>query len=142
MGIFSDINKVQLLGNLTADPEIRYTQNGIPVASFNIATSRKYKQNDEWKEDVVFIPVVLWDRLAKHAQDRLSKGSRVLIEGRMVPRSWEDQSGQKRYKTEVVASDMILIARYKTKDEVQHQDAPPPAANPADDYVDPDDLPF
>jgi len=115
MSLFSDINKVEILGNVTADPEIRYTTSNVAVCSISVATSRDYKQNDEWKKEAEFHRITLWGRLAEQAEERLHKGSRILITGRLRTSKWEDKGGNTRYKTEIVADDMILIDRYNKK---------------------------
>ena len=152
MSLFSDINKVEILGNITADPEIRYTTSNVAVCSITIATSRDYKQNDEWKKEVEFHRVTLWSRLAEQAEERLHKGTRVLITGRLKTSKWEDKGGNTRYKTEIIADDMILIDRYNKKsgegqaniDETFNDDPTPEA--PSDDVhvdnIEDEDLPF
>ena len=106
------VNKVILLGRLGADPEVRYTQDQTPVASFNIATSINYKNksgekvtNTEWHN------VVLWSPLAEIAENYLKKGSQVYIEGKISNRSYEDKDGIKKYISEVVGRDITLLGR-------------------------------
>lgn len=105
------VNKVILVGNLGKDPEIKYTQSGTAVASITVATSENYKdkQSGEWQEKTEWHNVVLWQRLAEIAGEYLKKGSKVYIEGRLQTRSWEDKQGQKRYTTEVVGNDLVLL---------------------------------
>lgn len=105
------VNKVILVGNIGRDPEVKYTQSGTAVASFSIATTDSYKdkQSGEWKERTEWHNVVTWQRLAEIASEYLKKGSRVYIEGRLQTRSWEDKQGQKRYTTEVVANDLVML---------------------------------
>lgn len=145
MGIFSDINKVQIMGNITQDVELKYTSGGTAVASISVATNRDYKSGDEWQKETTFHNVVLWAKLAEHAEKRCNKGTRVLIEGRMQTRSWEDKDGNKKYKTEIVADEMILIDRYNKKDQFQsvpQQETKVENAQVNDEIIDPDDLPF
>lgn len=105
------VNKVILIGNLGKDPEIKYTPQGTAVAKFSLATSRNFKGKDgQWQEQTDWHNVVAWEGLAKVAGDYLKKGGKVYIEGRLQTRSWDDkQSGQKKYMTEVVASDLVLL---------------------------------
>lgn len=107
----ASFNKVILLGNLTRDPELRYTPNGTPVATFGLATNRRSGQGDERKEEVCFVDVVVFGREAETASEYLSKGRQALIEGRLQWRSWEGQDGQKRNKHEVVAERIQFMAR-------------------------------
>lgn len=109
----SGINKVILLGRLGKDPEMRHTPTGVPVCTLVIATSEVYtdKTTNERKEITEWHNVVLWRRLAETAEKYLSKGREVYIEGKIRTRSWDDESGQKRYTTEVVADNMQLIGR-------------------------------
>jgi len=100
------VNKVFLLGNLGQDPEIRSTQTGTRMANLSVATSERYKtKSGEWKTSTEWHKVVIWnDNLVSVAEKYLHKGSQVYIEGALKTRNWEDQSGQKRYSTEVVLS--------------------------------------
>lgn len=106
------VNKVILVGNLGKDPEVKYTPQGTPVAKITVATSSSYKdkQSGEWKETTEWHNVVLWQRQAEIAGEYLKKGNKVYIEGRLQTRSWDDkQTGQKKYMTEVVCSDLVLM---------------------------------
>ena len=105
------VNKVILIGNLGKDPEIKYTPQGTPVAKIAIATNERFKDKDgQWQDRTEWHNIVLWERLAEIAGEYLKKGGKVYIEGRLQTRSWDDkQTGQKKYMTEVVASDMILL---------------------------------
>ncbi|PIE35954.1 single-stranded DNA-binding protein [candidate division KSB3 bacterium] len=106
------LNKVQLIGNLGADPELRYTSSGTAVATINLATNERYKpaNSDEWQDRTEWHRVVLWGRLAEIAGEYLAKGRQAYIEGRLQTRSWEDRDGNKRYTTEIVAQDLILLS--------------------------------
>ena len=100
----ASINKVILMGNLTRDPEVRYTPNGKAVASFSLAINRKYKQAEEWKEEVSFLDIVVFGKPAEACGQYLNKGDSALIDGRLQQRRWDDkETGQKRSKVEVVA---------------------------------------
>jgi single-strand DNA-binding protein len=105
------LNRVQLIGNLGKDPEVKYTPQGTPVAKLTIATNERYKdKSGEWQDRTEWHNVVLWQRLAEIAGEYLKKGGKVYIEGRLQTRSWDDkQTNQKKYMTEVVASDLILL---------------------------------
>jgi len=105
------LNRVTLIGNLGKDPEVKYTPSGTPVAKLTLATNERYKDKaGEWQDRTEWHNVVLWQRLAEIAGEYLKKGSKVYIEGRLQTRSWDDKtSGQKKYMTEVVANDLILL---------------------------------
>lgn len=103
-------NKVILIGNLTKDPELRYTPQGTPVASFRIAVNSRYKQSDEIKQETLFIDTVVFGRQADSCSQYLSKGSSVLVEGRLQERRWESD-GQQRSKFEVVAQSVRFLSK-------------------------------
>jgi single-strand DNA-binding protein len=105
------VNKVILIGNLGKDPEVKYTPGGLPVAKIAVATNERFKDKDgQWQDRTEWHNVVLWQRLAEIAGEYLKKGSKLYIEGRLQTRSWEDkQSGQKKYMTEIVAQDLVLL---------------------------------
>ena len=107
----ASFNKVILLGNLTRDPELRYTPSGTPVATFGMAMNRRSGQGDERKEEVCFVDIVVFGREAETASEYLSKGRQALIEGRLQWRSWEGQDGQKRSKHEVIAERIQFMPR-------------------------------
>jgi single-strand DNA-binding protein len=105
------LNRVQLIGNLGKDPEIKYTPSGTAVAKITIATNERFKdKGGEWQDRTEWHNVVLWQRLAEIAGEYLKKGGKVYVEGRLQTRSWDDKtSGQKKYMTEIVGSDLILL---------------------------------
>jgi single-strand DNA-binding protein len=105
------LNRVTLIGNLGKDPEVKFTPSGTPVAKIALATNERFKdKNGEWQDRTEWHNVVLWQRLAEIAGEYLKKGGKVYIEGRLQTRSWDDkQTNQKKYMTEVVASDLILL---------------------------------
>lgn len=106
------LNKVFIIGNLTRDPELRTLPSGAPVATFGVATNRVWKnQNGEKQEDTQFHNIVLFGRQAEIAQQYLTKGSSVFLEGRVQTRTWEAQDGSKKSKTEIVAERMQLGPR-------------------------------
>lgn len=100
----ANLNKVLLIGNLTRDPEVRYTPKGTAVGEMGLAVNRRVKVGEEWEDETTFVDVTLWGNNAENAQKYLVKGRSVFIEGRLQLDSWEDkQSGQKRTKLKVVA---------------------------------------
>ncbi len=105
------INKAILIGRLGSDPEVRYTPSGAAVANFSIATSEEWKDKDtgEKKERTEWHRIVAWRRLGELCGEYLSKGRQVYIEGRIQTRSWEDRDGNKRYTTEIIASDVQFL---------------------------------
>lgn len=104
------LNKAFLIGNLTRDPELRYTPQGNAVCTFGLATNRSWTTEDgERKEDVEFHTIVIWNRLAEICAEYLAKGRQAYIEGRISTREWEGQDGVKRRSTEVVASEIIFL---------------------------------
>jgi len=106
-----NLNKAILVGRLTQDPELRTTPSGQTVCSFGMATNRVWNQNNQKQEKAEFHNIVLWQKLAEIASQYLKKGSLVLIEGRIQTRSWEDQSGTKKYKTEIIGESMQMGPR-------------------------------
>ena len=104
------INKAILIGNLGSDPELRSTPSGVQVANFSLATTESWTDTSgERQERTEWHRVVIWRRLAEVAGQYLKKGSKIYIEGKLQTRSWEDQNGQKRYTTEVVANSMEML---------------------------------
>jgi single-strand DNA-binding protein len=105
------VNKVILIGNLGKDPEVKHTPQGTPVAKFSLATNERYKDKDgNWQDRTEWHNIVVWQRLAEIAGEYLKKGGKVYIEGRLQTRSWDDKTtNQKKYMTEVVASDLVLL---------------------------------
>ena len=106
-----DLNKVKLIGRLGTEPELRYTQQGVPITTFRMAISRQWRDSEgNQRDETEWFTVVSWNRLAEICNEFLQKGARVYIEGRLQNRSWDDpQSGEKRYRTEIVANDMIIL---------------------------------
>ena len=120
-----NLNKIFLVGRLTQDPETRTTSSGQMVCSFGLATNRIWNnQNKEKQKQTEFHNIVLWQRLAEIASQYLNKGSLVLIEGRIQTRSWEDQTGNKRYKTEVVAENIQMGPRSASQPKVINNTVP------------------
>ena len=106
------VNKVILIGNLGKDPEVKYTPSGVPVAKFSLATNERYKdKSGEWQDRTEWHNIVAWQRTAEIVGEYVKKGSKIYIEGRLQTSSWEDkQSGEKKYRTEVVVSDLVLLS--------------------------------
>lgn len=104
------LNKVQLIGNLTRDPELKYTPTGTAVCTFSVATNRQWTTDQgEKKDEADFHRCVAWNKLAEICNNLLKKGRKVYVEGRLQTRSWQAQDGQTKYTTEIVISDMILL---------------------------------
>jgi single-strand DNA-binding protein len=144
------LNKAMLIGNLGADPEIRYTASGMAVANFNIATSETWTGKDGQKETrTEWHRIVAFDRLGEICGEYLTKGKQVYIEGKIQTRQWEDRDGNKRYTTEIVARDMVMLGsrdeagggsrRPSSGRQSAPQDIP---ENPYPDSQDDDDIPF
>jgi len=156
------VNKVILLGHIGKDAETKYTQSGTAVSNFTLATNRRWKdpQSGEWKEETEWHRCVLWK--SENRQAYLLKGTPVYIEGRLQTRSWEDKDRQKRYTTEIVCEDLILLSSRGGDAGSSHtgesenserpvsmprsaQPRPQPAAAPPDDLnqgITDDDVPF
>jgi len=150
--MFGDINEVNLMGNVTKDPDLRYTPSGAGVLSFSMATNRRYKKGEEWVDEPSFHNIVVWNSAEQLAQ-RIRKGTRLVVQGRIQTRSWDDKDGKKQYKTEVVADRTILIARFEGSNdngsEGGSSSVSPKSSTPsnmveesADNSIDPNDLPF
>ncbi len=108
----ASLNKALLMGNLTRDPELRYIPSGSAVTSFTMAMNRVYKlQTGEKKEEVSFVRVVVWGRMAETCGEYLKKGSSVFVEGRLQSRSWDGADGQKRNTLEVIATNVQFLTR-------------------------------
>ena len=123
----SDLNKVMIIGRLGADPELRFTSSGAPVTTFNVAVNRKYTQDKESKESTEWFSIVAWNKQAESCNQYLVKGSMVYVEGRLHTRTWEGQDGQKHYRTEVIASQVIFLDKKQATGERQQEDEEPPS---------------
>ncbi len=121
-------NRIILIGNLTKDPDVRYTPGGTPVTTLSIAVNSRYKQADEIKEDVLFIDAVVFGKQAESCGQYLSKGNPVLVEGRLRERRWEYE-GQKKSKFEVMANNVRFMPRREQRQPAagsnQHDMMPP-----------------
>lgn len=157
------INKVVLLGNLTRDPEVKYTPSGAAVCSFGLATNRTWTTAEgQTKEDTQFHRITAWNKLAELCGKLLSKGKKVYLEGRLAYRSYTGKDGQQKSITEIIMDDFIVFSSAKAAGETEHEheDAPAPTADNAHDPVEeevvsekevsssksevinPDDIPF
>jgi single-strand DNA-binding protein len=125
------LNRVEIIGNLGSDPEMRYTANGTAVTTFRVAVGRTYTVEGERREETEWFRVVAWNKLAELVQAHLTKGRKVYVEGRQSTRSWDGPDGQKRYMTELVANQVLFLDR-------------PQGAGMPDmgGEMDPDDIPF
>jgi single-strand DNA-binding protein len=146
--MFGDINKITLMGNVTRDPELRYTPSGTAVLSIGLATNRRYKKGEEWLDEVTYHNIVIWNN-AEELAKRIKKGTRVYIEGRISTRSWDSADGKKNYKTEVITDRVILISRYEGAEQGEYaQQSEENQINSdtvipnAEETIDPNDLPF
>jgi len=114
----ANFNKVLLIGNLTKDPELRYTPQGTAVVNLRLAVNRKYKdKNQEFKDEVCFITVVAWDKQAETCNQYLHKGSPIFVEGRLQSRQWEDNAGQKRNVIEVRAERVQFLGQAPSRQQ-------------------------
>ncbi|MEK7557334.1 MAG: single-stranded DNA-binding protein [Patescibacteria group bacterium] len=155
-----DLNKVMLIGRLTRDPESRTTPQGVTVCNFSLATSRTWKDDQGNTQDrTEFHNIVAWRRLGEICAQYLAKGRQIYLEGHLETRNWEDQNGQKRYRTEVIADNMIMLGnkgdstksagadRGASSDQPVEEKREPamvaaPAAGVADEEIRIEDIPF
>ena len=127
-------SNLTIVGNLTKDPELRSTPTGQATASFGIAVNRRWqnRQTNEWEEATSFFDVVAWGSLAENLADSVHRGDRVVVEGRLDQRSWENNQGEKRSKVEIVADEIGPSLRWATaKVEKTERKSPGDSANPA-----------
>lgn len=139
------VNKVILVGNLGRDPEMRSTQSGQPIATFTLATNRKWRdKNGQKQEQTEWHQVVVWGRQAEIAGQYLTKGKQIYLEGRLQTRSWDDQkSGEKRYRTEVICENFQMLGGRGDSDmDRSSSGGPPPFDDSSFGPDDDDDIPF
>jgi single-strand DNA-binding protein len=118
-----ELNSVMIAGNLTKDPVIRQTRNGTPVANFSIASNRKFRDGDnQWQEDVCYVGIVAWNRLAESCVDKLRKGSAVLVEGELQSRTWHTEEGATRSTVEIKARRIQFLNKRRTSDQYDGSD--------------------
>lgn len=121
----ADVNSTTLLGRLTAKPELKQTTSGKSVCSFSVATGKKYKDpNGEWKERAEFHNCVAWEQKADFISQYGDKGAQIFIEGSLSTRSWEDQTGVKKYKTEIVANNVQLFSQKPKQETAPEEEYP------------------
>ncbi len=138
MAATRNVNKVILIGNLTRDPEVRYTPQGTAVANFTVATNRSWTIDGVQKDAVDFHSAVTWNKLAEVAGQILSKGTMVYVEGRLQTRNWTDETGVKKYKTEINVEELIVLRnprdnKGEVQPDTQEYDANSSNANEEDD---------
>lgn len=145
----ASINKAILVGNLGKDPEIRHLDNDLSVANFPIATTENYKdRNGDWQEKTEWHNIVAWRYLAEKAEKFLKKGKQVYVEGKITTRSWDDKEGNKRYITEIVANNIIMLGRKDDESSGGSNYVPPdvsdapPESGSDNTSMEGDDLPF
>lgn len=145
------LNRAQLIGNLTKDPEMRQTPSGTSVASFTVATNHSWRdQSGQKQERAEFHNIVAWGKLAEICQQYLRKGKKIFIEGRIQTRDWEGEDGIKRYKTEIIADNMIMLGgagndgmdSFSSNNFAAPQQSQSQAPTPDDQEISIDDLPF
>jgi single-strand DNA-binding protein len=138
------LNMVMIIGNVGKEPEMRFTPNGKPVTSFSVATNRVYSSAaGERKEETEWFNIVVWNKLAELCNQFLGKGRLVYIEGRMQNRSWDGQDGQKHYRTEVIAEQVIFLDKIgQTLDKNAQPTAGSGQPGEKSDAMEPDDIPF
>ena len=124
------MNKVVLIGRLTKDPELRYTGNNNPVASFTLAVDRSFS-NQQGEREADFINIVVWNKQAENVKNYLSKGSQVAVDGRIQTRSYDDQNGQKRYVTEVVANNVEFMGSKNSSNNTSNMNSSVDNAGPS-----------
>lgn len=129
-------NTITLTGNMTRDPELRFTPSGQATASFGLAVNRRWQnqQTQEWEEAVSFFDVVAWRELAENLAQSLKKGDRVIVTGRLEQRTWETAENERRSKVEIVADDIACSFKYATAEvhKIQRTGGPPGAQDPND----------
>ena len=126
----ASFNKVILMGNLTRDPELKYTPGGSPVCKFGLAVNRRYRLNNELKEEVCFVDITVWGKQAENCNQYLSKGNGIILEGRLQYHAWDTPDGQKRSKLEVVAQSIQFLPKPGMKSpeqpgQVEGENGPP-----------------
>jgi len=136
------LNKVQLIGNLTRNPELKYTPSGSAYCTFGIATNREWKVDGENKQQTDYHNIVAWQKLGELCAQLLKKGTKVYVEGRIQNREWDGQDGQKVKRTEIVIEDMIILDSKKgAPDSSSKEESVPEEVNSIDE-INTDDLPF
>lgn len=135
-----NINKVIIIGNLTRDPELKQTQNGQSVATFGLATNREWTSNGERKKSTEFHECTAWARLAEICNQHLKKGKLIYVEGYLKTRSWEGENGEKRFRTEIVLQDMIMLEK-RPKDDFAENTSEADSAAEASENLPAEEIP-
>jgi len=136
------LNKVQIIGHLGKDPEMRYTPSGKPVTTFSVAVSRSWNSADgERHSETEWFNVVAWSNLAETCKQYLLKGQQVYIEGRLQTRRWDDKEGQKHTSVELVANEMVMLGERRDANNNHSQDADNASAEPTTGTAE-DEFPF
>jgi len=146
----ASVNKVILVGRLGKDPEVKYTQNGVAVASFSLATDEQWKNKEgEKQQKTTWHNLVLWDKLAEIAGQYLIKGQQIYAEGKLQTRKWEDKDGNTRYTTEIVIANLVMLGSKSDNEDSSDEKsarkkAAPKKSEPQEDGlgVGDDDIPF
>jgi single-strand DNA-binding protein len=153
----SNGNSITLVGNITRDPELRFTPSGQPTATFGLAVNRRWqnRQTQEWEEATSFFDVVCWRELAENSSESLHRGARVIVTGRLEQRSWQTQEGEKRSKVEIVADELGPSLRWASAEIKKNERkspgeagpggrpaGPPPQPEPEAQYASFDEEPF
>jgi single-strand DNA-binding protein len=138
------VNKVILVGNVGQDPEVKYTPSGVPVTRVSLATNERFKgNNDQWQDRTEWHSIVAWQRLAEIVGEYVRKGTKLYVEGKLQTTSWQDrQSGEKKYRTEVVARDLILLGSRENGQNVATQAADHESDAESTSPIVDDDIPF
>jgi len=145
-----DLNKVMLIGNLTKDPEAKTLPSGQSLSNFSLATNRTWKDKDgSKKEQAEFHNIIAWGKLAEICNQYLKKGAKVYIEGRLQTRSWDDQNGVKKYRTEIIAENLSMLGARGTSTSTssgpskpQSQDEELPIIQADEEEINIEDIPF
>ncbi|HPB45846.1 MAG: single-stranded DNA-binding protein [Microthrixaceae bacterium] len=116
-------NNVDLVGNVTRDPELRFTPSGQAVATFGLAVNRRWqnRQNQQWEESTSFFDIVCWGQLGENVAESVARGTRLIVTGRLEQRSWESQEGEKRSKIEVIADEVGPSLRWATASVIRNE---------------------
>ena len=140
------LNKVQIIGNLGRDPEMRFTQDGTPVTNFSVAVSNSWQGRDgEQRERTEWFRVVAWQRLAEISNEYLRTGGKVYVEGRLETQKWQDQEGNDRYTTELIARDLLMLGGRNDVDspsDTRQEPVTDSGNSTNNDEITADDLPF
>ncbi|HCU48209.1 TPA: single-stranded DNA-binding protein [Patescibacteria group bacterium] len=138
-----NLNKAMIIGNVTRDPESRSTPDGTPVTSFSVATNMRWTDKAGQRQDrAEYHNIVAWRKLADICTQYLKKGSKVYIEGRLQTRSWDDQQGQKHWRTEIIAENMIMLDKAGSAAANNSAPAEPVTPQPPEEEINVEEIPF